>query len=542
MSPDVVMGVSAAAAFALILYLGRNLTTFFYDEWSIFVDRQRWDVDTFLVPYNEHFSAVPIAIFKALYETVGAAPYWPYRLVLALSVIGCAVLVYRFAIPRVGKTAALVPGLLTLIIGSDDLTWPWQLGFTLPVLAGVALLLCFDRGTARAEWAGGALVLLALASSGVGLAVLATAAVSVLAQPDRLRRGLRLLAVPVVLYGAWDLGYQTAEFQRENLLAAPQYAADAAGAAVGALVGLSAPYWPALALGLAALVAWGWLRSERRGQYLTIVSLPCALWLVLALGRAHDHMPAQARYLLPGAVFVAVVACEALRDIPFSRRAGDLVAAVVVFAGWNHVTALRDVAHAQFGHTSVVRAQLAAMSLARQAGPIAPGFQPNAFSAPFVVAGPYFAVVDRVGDPIADPVATIADSFHLPRDAADVAYFSSLAAGVRPVAARPPSGSVPPRAMGGSSRLASPACLIVAAGRTAVVRLAAGGLALRASRSGVTRIGVRRWGSPFVPVSGTRADGWGVLAVRRDRDPTPVAVSIGGDGDVRACTIRSAAR
>ena len=59
-SPALVMAIAAALAFVVILYLGRHLTTFLYDEWNIFINRREWDADTLLRPHNEHLVAAPV--------------------------------------------------------------------------------------------------------------------------------------------------------------------------------------------------------------------------------------------------------------------------------------------------------------------------------------------------------------------------------------------------------------------------------------------------------------------------------------------------
>ena len=323
----------------------------------------------------------------------------------------------------------------------------------LSVLGAILLLLALDRGTPKAEWWASGAILLALASSSIGVAVLAAAVVDVLAHPDRRERAMRLLAIPVVLYGLWYVGYNAAEFRRDNLLVAAQYVVDAAGGAVGALVGLSPGYYAALAVAFVVLIGWGWMRPGPPPlRLLTVVTLPVAFWLLTAIGRAQDMQPTTSRYLLPGAIFVALVACEALRGVRFAPRAGPLALAAVVFATWSHVAALRVEANLQSNNfTNHVRAELAALSLARGAGPIAPGFRPDPIRAPNIVARPYFAAVDDLGEPVPDPAGTLKTSFNGPRESADKVFFEALRAAVRPVA-RPRFGEALPVVAEGAPR------------------------------------------------------------------------------------------
>jgi hypothetical protein len=540
-SPALVMAVGAGLALAVILYLGRQLDTFLYDEWNVFINRRAWDLDTLLRPHNEHLVAAPVLIFKLLFATVGPTPYWIYRVVVALLVVALGVLVYLYAVPRIGRRAALVPGLLTILVGpgGEDILWPFQIALALSVLGGIALLLLLDRGTPNAEWWAGGAILLALASSSIGIAVLAAAIVDVLAHPARARRALRLLAVPIVLYGLWYLGYHAAEFRDENVLAAPQYVADAAGGAAGALVGLSREYYVMLAVAFAVLIVWAWTRPGPPPlRLLTVVTMPVAFWLLTAIGRAQDMQPTTSRYLLPGAIFVALVACEALRDVRFSARAVPVAAVLVVFASLSHVAALRTQAHALLGNfTSHVRAEVAALALAREAGPIAPTFRPDTLRAPDIFAGPFFEAVDDLGEPVPDPAGTLSASFSGQRQSADRVFFAALGARVQTVAS-PVPGETSPTVVEGAPRAGGGGCLIVPGGGRAVMALPADGVAMRTSGPGRPTVGLRRWGSTFTPFDGLDPKVWGVVAIGRDRERerTPILLLVEGAAEVRVCS------
>lgn len=540
-APAAIIASGAFVAFVVILYLGRDLTTFLYDEWNFVLNRREWDLDTFLRPHNEHLSAAPAVVIKLMFATIGAAPYWPYRVMLALLVVGLGVLVYVYAVPRLGRELALVPGLLTMLVGAggQDIIWPFQIGFGLSILGGVTLLLCLDRGTPRAEWWASGWILLALASSGVGVAVLAAAVVDVLLHRNRRERAMRILALPVVLYGLWYANYNAAQFERGNLLLAPQYVVDALGGAVGALVGLGPSYYAMLALALAGFVAWAWMRAERPPlRLLTVLSMPLAFWLLTALGRADDAQPTTSRYLLPGAIFVALAACEALRGLRLPQRAAVPAAVLVAFASVSHVIALRTEAKGQFdGFTSHVRAELAALSLAREAGPIAADFRPDATRAPDIVAGRYFDAVKDLGDPIPDPVRTLADSFLGPRQTADAVYMAALGVRVAPHGA-PARGGPAPVVVAGRPRAAGSSCLIVPRGRPVVFELPPGGLALRTGGPQLkTGVGLRRWGSAFYAIKAPPPGAWGTIVIGRDHDPKPVQVQIEPPADARVCAL-----
>jgi hypothetical protein len=540
-APDVVMGVVAVLAFALILYLGRHLTTFLYDEWNVVVNRQGWSIDTFLRPHNEHLVAAPVLAFKILFETVGAAPYWPYRVMIALVVVTIGVLVYVFAVPRLGRGGALVAGLMTVVVGAagEDIIWPFQLTLDLPVLGGVALLLCLDRGTAKAEWWGAGFIVLALASSSIGLAVLAAGIVDVLLHPDRVTRALRLLAIPIVLYGLWYVNYNIAHFNRGELYTLPDYVLSAAGGALGALAGLGPAFYAPLVLVFVALIVYGWVRPALAPRRLvTAATLPLAFWVLLGIGRATGMQPTTSRYLLPGAVFAAVTIVESLNGVRFPRRAAAVAAVLVTFTGAADVIALRGHVHTQFDHfTSVVRVELAALSLAREAGPVSPLFHPDPGRSPDITTGPYFKAIDAIGEPITDPVATIAAATPAQRNDADHAFFAGLLVVPKASVAPPAVGSAPTVIAGAVRTTGS--CVVVPGGTSAVLVVPAGGLAMRMARGKAPAdLTMRRWGTLFTRTFGLDPGGWAVLRYAPDRDRTPIQIAITTPAAVRACTAR----
>jgi len=400
-SPNLVMAIGAAVAFVVILYLGRHLTTLLYDEWTIFINRRSWDADTLLRPHNEHLIALPVPIFKLLFATVGAAPYWVYRVVIALLVVAFGVLVYVYATPRIGRRAALVPGLLRVLVGAgaggQRIIWPFRVALGLSVL-GAILLLALDVGTPKAEWWGSGAILLALASTSIGVGMLAARGrrrprrsrprdASDAAARDP-RRALRPV-VPELRRGKFPprqparLGAVLRRRHRRRGRCAPRSVGGLprrAGTRLGR----------ADRLGLDAARAAAAASADRRHAagrvWAADGNRPCA-------GHAADDepLPAAQRHLrrarrLRGAARDALPAAGS----PARARARRI----------RELDACERAAHGGHGHcdvfTSLVRAQLAALSLAREAGPISEYFEPDPVRAPDIVTGLYFAAVDEL--------------------------------------------------------------------------------------------------------------------------------------------------
>ncbi|MFD0630768.1 hypothetical protein ACFQ9X_02985 [Catenulispora yoronensis] len=143
----VVLGM-CAVTFAVLLVAGRKLD-FFYDEWD-FVDKaERWRFGDYFVPHQEHWSTVPMVIYRVLLGLNGMHSYLPF--IGTLLVLHCANAFLMFLLVRrrggdaLGVAAAGV--LLVLGRGSDDFIWAFQIGFSCSVFFGLMALWLLDGGT-----------------------------------------------------------------------------------------------------------------------------------------------------------------------------------------------------------------------------------------------------------------------------------------------------------------------------------------------------------------------------------------------------------
>ena len=389
------------AAAVLLLFAGRHLT-FFYDEWSFILDRRGGSLDTYLDPHNGHLVLVPVAIYKLLLATVGLRHYWPFLAVtVLLHLVSCALL-FMLLRRRVGDWMALVPTALLLFMGSayQDLLWPFQMTLLASVAAGLAALTVMDRPTRFAELATAALLTLALACSGVGVAFLIASAVLLLARGTPWRRWWAVI-VPGALFLVWYAGWGTSEHvTSDSVLAAPQYVADAAAGVAAGIAGLSSAWGPPLAIaGLAGLsVAWGrWRGAALTPMLLTAAAGVLSFWVLAAITRADVAQPDASRYLYVGAVFVFLISAEALGQIRIRRgwlALGGLLVAAALIA---NVGVLRRAERGLRASDESVRASLAALQIA--APVVAPTFAPEPVNAPRITAGSYLAATRDLGSP-----------------------------------------------------------------------------------------------------------------------------------------------
>lgn len=530
--PERFYGRAVAAlgsAFVLIVMVaGARLDTFRQDEWAFVANRQGYSLDDFFAPHNEHLSTIPVVAFKALFETVGLEPYWPYRLVVAALAVGLGALVYVYAVPRLGRAWALALAALAMLVGQGgyDIFWPFQIGFDLSVACGVAMLLCFDRPGRRSDLIASGLLAIALLSSSVGLAVLGAAVVeAVLSRGQRIARGLRILAAPLVLYAVWWVSYTPS---RSSDSAAPGEAVklvfEVGGTAFAALLGAPLSLRPLFGLALIAVLLFGLLRRAGPLKPLMVAAaLPGTYWLVLVLGRGSTgEFLLDSRYILPGSIFVACVLAEAFRDAVPRARVGltVVVALALLGATANNIRYLQDAVDAEAQvRADRVLAHAAALSVAAQAGPVDPRFELEQALFPLSPPDRLAEAFKKHGRPVDNPDAVISGSEPPVRAAADRTYFG--ARGLQPQ----PAGAPP----------AAASCRVLR-GPSEEILVPNRGVALGSSGRGPVSVAVRRWGATPIPAGAAPERGWTRYVPGEDGEETPVRATIEGSG-VRVCRL-----
>jgi hypothetical protein len=529
--PSVVLGILILVGMAAVLWKGRDLT-FRLDEWT-------WVTERFLdrsFPHqlfddnNGHFAAVPVLIFKALLETVGMHPYWPYVLAGTISSAIVAVLVYVIAKPRVGAWGAVLAATPLIFLGRGvvDLgLWPFELLFPLSLAGTLGAMLLLERRTLRADLGASALVLFAVASSGVGLAAPPAVAVRILAEDPRRWRRLWILAAPVGVFGIWYLVNGGNESNRQLVAAAPEYVLRAFSADAAALVSAPTSWGPALAVAIAAAVVWRIARPGPRPAALYAwITLAVTFWGTLALA-ARDE-PGAARYLFPGAVAVVLILVEVAAAVPALRRPSPRVVAMLAAGGLFVVVAGLGQIHLSgnpvVADSERVKPQLTAYEVA---GPhLPPGATTDYPLILGVVNSSYRRARERWGDSPAPPVSELPTAGNdIGRRKADALLITAGWLHLEPAA---PGGACAP---------------VTAAERFTTERpVAARGLSIEAGRAAVVVAG-RRYGSGYlgrdsfeksivgaVPAREARR-----LRVRPDRLPGSWTVRLASTRPFRVC-------
>ena len=258
-------------------------------------------------------------------------------------------------------------------------------------------MLALDRGDRRGDTLACGLIALALASSGLGIAVAAGLLVEVLWRRRQWREAWIALA-PLALYAVWWLVYQDTELVRGNIVHAPRFAAGAAAGAVGALSGLTeirvdasgaiddagaALVWGRpLAVAAAFVLAWR-LAAVRplSARIVGLMAMALTFWLLTGLQRAHVGSPDASRYLYVGALFVVLLGVELARGVSLGRAPAVVMACAAGLVVVSNLGDLRTGARYLRSQAPVARADLGALELARAqvpAGYVATSFPGDA--------------------------------------------------------------------------------------------------------------------------------------------------------------------
>jgi hypothetical protein len=514
--PLLVLGALFAADLVLLLYAQRGLG-FFYDEWNFVLNRHQGGVSTFLEPHNEHFSLIPVVVYKLLFATVGLDPHWPYLALLAFAHIGVAACVFSLARGSVGDWGAVIATAPVLFLGLawEDLVWAFQIGFVGSVLAGLGAFLALEHRTRRGDVVAAVLVFASLACSSLGVPFLLGAAAELAVL--RRWRAWPVVAVPGLLYALWYLGYGKSAIGREGVINAQGWSLDAAAAAVGSLLGRGLDWGRPLAVACAAALAV-WIGSGRvlSARLIGLMVAGGSFWILTGMARSTGlSTPEAPRYLYFGAIVVVLIACELLRGFRPPPRALWVAAFIVAFGVFAGLDTLRDGVRGLRETSHVTQAELAAVELV--GAQVDPAYQPDPVRMPQVTAAGYLRAVADVGDSPAVPAAELPAAGGAPRIEADRVLVQAGAVGAEP----------------GDALCASPAPspgqIEVAPGGTVSISVAgAGSAVVRARRfapdAQTVQLGTARPGQPLR------------VSTRRDASPVPWQLTTETTGRVSVCT------
>jgi hypothetical protein len=534
--PLLALGTAILASGAILVALGSHLTLY-ADEWEMVLWRHGISADTLLDPHNDHIVAAVVVFYKLVLGIFGMSSPVPLHLGAILVYLLAAVLLFVYMRRRVGDWPAFLGTCLILFLGAaaaDQLS-PFQVFFSGAIAAGLGALLALDRDDPIGDLGACVLLVISVAFGETGISFAIGALVHAALGPPPRRRRLYVGLVPLALYGLWWLGWGhtgPSDLSLHNAATAPRYVLDAAGAALGALLGISSAgdqlpdpvgqQWPPfLLIAVIALAAWRLRRLGRVPPGLCVaLAIGVSFWALAGLNENPFRPPDNGRYIYPGAVFVLLIASELLRGLRWNTRAILVAAAATALAVAANLVFLSD-SYKLFWKpgSELIRADLSALEIA---GPVNPSFllTPDISPAPFfqISADSYLSAVDAWGSP-AYTESELASSPEGAREEADRVLGAIIGLGLRP---------------GGSTHRP---CQMVRASPTVwkEVQLGSGTVTLRPRGAGRAHVALGRF-SDVLPVdAGTLQPGRSSLTIPADRSSRLWRLGLEGRGRIDVC-------
>jgi hypothetical protein len=336
--------VIAVVSFVVVIGLGLGMT-FFSDEWAFLTDRSLLDPSTWWPPHNEHWTTLPVIVYRLMVETIGIGSYVPYLVVVALLHLLVASLVYLVLERSTGPLIALLGGSIVLFFGSgfENLYWGFQTEFVASVALGLAAMLATDReATIGRAFAVAVLLLGSLACSGIGIPMSVAVGLEWL-MTARWRRFVPVLAIPAATYAVWFLtaGRAGLETFRDPLTAAalldvPGSVVRGLSNAVGSVTGLPGLKEIALVVTIAGATWWSWRRRRVPIRAVAILAAVTLQYALTGAVRAHlfEGIIDYTRYTYVSGILALVALGDVIGPVDLPRTGARRLVAVGVVAGW----------------------------------------------------------------------------------------------------------------------------------------------------------------------------------------------------------------
>ncbi len=559
-----VLAVAFVLAAVLILAWGRG-QTFINDEWNYLVVFRGWNLETMLHPQNGHLIVFPLAIYKAMFGTVGSTSHLPYQ--IATVILHLLVATFFFCLVRTRVTLAVAVALTLLVVffgaGWDTIMGAYELPNLTGMATGLAMLLALRRGTRGGDVLACALLTLCLGSFSVGIAFALGALLAILLGGRGQWRRAWIVLLPGVFYVAWFL-WARKFGQSEVTLAsvsslfngiADQLAAICAGITglfrIPGTIGLPTvlefrPDWGyPLAILLIALVVLHVRRRPRSIYFWTLVGTLLFYLALVAVGLDPARTPEASRYVYMGSILTLLVIAELGGEIRWSTTAGVIAIVIFGLSLMSNAATLRAGGRLFQAEGETNRAALGALDLDRDHvndGVAAEDVEHTTHSHPDMLfpIWAYFQLADDTGSPGYDLEELLASGAQA-REAADQELVNAMEIEAEPVVTpRIARGAGPPKIVsevdGGALTRGPCVALRSQLGRTAafVLELPPGGLSYRAVPGETVAVKLGRFSDgPAIELPPVR--GSAEIAIPRDSVGVPWKAELGVATRALAC-------
>jgi len=416
-APLLLLAAALATAAVMILALTWHYT-FLQDTWDYLINRRTLTADTILTPHNEHIVVIPMLIQWVFLQLFGMDTARPELVLLTVSLLATATLLYVYVARRVDRWLALFAAILVLCLGPawEVLLWPFEVSLIGSMLFGLAMLLALEREDRLGDFAACLFLVLSFGFSSLGIPFAVAAFVVFLqSSPERRWGRAYVFVVPVALYGLWYLGWGSeaeSHLTARNVLASPRYVAEAMAFGVGNLFGLGSnpvdrvteKIWGGILLSL-LVVAFAWRKLHRPGidpRFWPVAAAAAANWFLMAFNQTPGRDPVASRYQYVSAFFLLMLGANLLAGERVGRRGIVAGAVVTALAIGPNIVVLENGSDEFDHHTVFTRTDTAALEIARRT--VDPGFELTADVAGVptllnIYAGSYLEAVDEFGSP-----------------------------------------------------------------------------------------------------------------------------------------------
>jgi hypothetical protein len=297
-TPGAVHALSLLVGFVVLLVVNRH-QWFTGDDWEFITNRGVFHARRGLLePHNEHWSTVPILLFRFVLTVFGTRSYLPFLLPVLVAHLVVAHLLWRLLLRMQiapWLATALAGSFVVIGAGAENLLWAFQVGFVASVTFGLAAVYELATGgvgppTRRRLARVWIWTVLGLASSGVGLTWLVVVGLFALMSFGA-RAAAQVVVVPALVYAAWFVPFGRAAAARDTnrvsattLPAVPEYVWTGLTHALSSWVGIATSGG---ALALALLIVGLRLASEPRQNALPLAMAvgSVVFFLIGAYGR-----------------------------------------------------------------------------------------------------------------------------------------------------------------------------------------------------------------------------------------------------------------
>jgi hypothetical protein len=401
---------------------------------------------------NVYLIALPMVVYKAMFEVFGIGSYVPYRLAAIILALLCAALFYSIARRRIGSLLALAPTILLLFFGSgwEELITGMRIPSLFAIASGLAAILLLEREDAGGDASAAVLLCVSVTSHPTGLGFLAAAVTMVAFRPPPRRwKSSWVVLIPAALFAAFLVFYQRTAGSAPDVLEVLAFARDSWTMLTAAVSGLSgvleAPVYDRLLAEIAsmALLAMILVGAALRWRRLrpTFWAAVAGLFTLLAATRVspggHLLMPDAPRYLYPETLlflWILVELAAAWWDVETARTrtlVAGFATGVLLLGVWSNVAKLDDASSRVRMSSTIARGEYSAYDLER--GRLRPSYTPHPL---LPSAGTYLSAAAAYGSVGLVP-SELARASQLERASADRALVGALGLKMRPAAATP---------------------------------------------------------------------------------------------------------